>query len=62
VKIKVDRNGKVLAAQFQQKGSTVMNAELRKKSEQAAMKASFSPNADAPEEQWGTIVIDYSTQ
>jgi len=60
VKIKVDRKGNVLAAQFQQKGSTIMNADLRQKSEKAAMQAKFSPNADAPEEQWGTIIIDYS--
>lgn len=60
VKIKVDRKGNVLAAQFQQKNSTTMNTELRQKSEKAAMQAKFSPNPDAPEEQWGTIIIDFS--
>lgn len=62
VRIKVDRNGKVLSAQFQQKGSTATDPTLRRKSEDAAMKAVYNADPNAPEEQWGTMVFDYSVQ
>jgi TonB family protein len=55
VKIWVDRNGKVVRAEPGVKGSTTTDASLMKRAKDAAMQSSFTPNADAPEQQVGTI-------
>jgi TonB family protein len=57
VKIKVDRNGKVVEALAQQSGSTLINSTLYAAAEQAALRAKFTPAAgDAPPHQSGSIV------
>ncbi len=55
VRIKVDRNGKVIDAEAISKGSTIANTKIWKVCEEYAMKAKFSAKSDAAEVQMGTI-------
>lgn len=59
VTIFVNRLGNVSRAEYNPKGSTTMDAQLISLARQAAMKAKFSPNEDAPEEQKGTITYNF---
>lgn len=59
VNIWVDRYGKVKRATPGAKGSTTTNAQLYKIAKAAALKAKFSANSKAPEEQKGTIVFEF---
>ena len=57
VKIKVDRNGRVVEAVAQQAGSTLINHTLYAAAERAAAQAKFTPAADgAPPHQSGNII------
>jgi len=55
VNIWVDRYGKVTRVTPGAKGSTTTSSHLYKIAKNAALKAKFSPNRNAPEEQKGTI-------
>lgn len=55
VTIYVDRNGNVTRTNPGVKGSTTSNSHLIQLADQAAKKARFSANPDAPEEQKGSI-------
>jgi len=55
VSITVDETGKVTKAIAGAKGTTITDKSLWKQSEQAALKAKFSPKSDAALEQKGTI-------
>lgn len=55
VKIWVDRSGNVTQTSAPEKGSTLTDASIVQQAKAAAMKAMFSPKADAPEVQTGTI-------
>jgi protein TonB len=57
VDIIVDRNGKVLKAKAGARGSTTTNPILQKKAEEAAYKAKFKKDTDAPFEQKGTMTF-----
>jgi len=59
VTIKVDKNGKVIFAKFKLRGSTSQDPHLIKLAEEAAMKAKFNGDANAPEEQIGTITFNF---
>lgn len=62
VAIKVDKNGNVVYAKYQQKGSTTTDAQLIQLAEDGAMKAKFSADLSADEEQFGTITFKFSVQ
>lgn len=62
VLIKVDRSGKVLSAEYVTKGSSKSAAVLKDKALDAARKAKFTPLADAPEVQTGTITFTFMVQ
>jgi periplasmic protein TonB len=62
VSIIVDRNGNVISAQPGARGSTTTNANLLKKAKEAALKAKFSANPTAPEEQKGSITYKFLLQ
>lgn len=55
VKIWVDRDGNVTQTSAPEKGSTLTDQAYVNQSKTAAMRAKFSPKADAPETQTGTI-------
>jgi len=55
VSIMVDKEGNVIKANPGARGSTTTNANLLKKAKEAALKAKFSANPSAPEEQKGVI-------
>jgi protein TonB len=57
VSIVVDRSGRVTKAMPNQKGTTTLNPTLLEKAKQAALDTRFSPNTNAPEEQFGTMTI-----
>ena len=57
VDIVVDRNGKVLKAKAGARGSTTTNPILQKKAEEAAYKAKFKKDTNAPFEQKGTMTF-----
>jgi len=57
VDIVVDRNGKVLKAKAGARGSTTTNPILQKKAEEAAYKAKFKKDPNAPFEQKGTMTF-----
>ncbi len=57
VDIIVDRKGNVIKATPGAKGTNTSSTNLFKKAQEGAYKTKFSPNADAPEEQVGTITF-----
>jgi colicin import membrane protein len=62
VGIKVDKGGNVVYAKYQQKGSTTTDALLIQLAEQGALKAKFSADLGAEDEQFGTITFIFSVQ
>lgn len=62
VSIKVDRQGQVTYASAGAKGTTISEINLRQQAENAARKTRFAPDADAPEEQRGTITYVFVKQ
>jgi len=60
VEIWVDQTGKVIKAKAGIKGSTTTSTCLYTKAENAAYKTRFNANPNAPEEQRGTIVYNFS--
>ena len=59
VEIVIDRQGNVIRATPGVRGSTTTSDYLRRKAKESALKAKFSANPDAPEEQTGTIVYTF---
>ncbi|MDR2564438.1 MAG: TonB family protein [Prevotellaceae bacterium] len=59
VEITVDRDGRVVKAAAQTKGSTTQDGELRRKAEEAARRAKFNVKKDAPLFQTGRIIYDF---
>lgn len=57
VDIKVDKYGNVVRATAGARGSTTTSTILYKKAEQAALKAKFDANPEAPEEQRGIMTF-----
>ncbi|MFH1319080.1 MAG: energy transducer TonB [Bacteroidota bacterium] len=62
VSIWVDRYGKVTRAASGAKGSTTSDSHLYKIAQEAALKAKFSADPDAPEIQKGTIVFEFKVR
>lgn len=59
VDIIVDRQGNVVRVTPGSRGTTITNAELIKKAMESARQAKFTPKADAPEEQKGTMTFEF---
>ena len=59
VDIIVDKNGNVIKATPGAKGSDTNSTNLFNKSKKAALKTKFSPNPNAPAEQYGTLTFVY---
>lgn len=59
VDIWVNREGKVVRAEIATKGTDIINATMREKAKQAALRSSFVPDPTAPEEQKGTITYHF---
>lgn len=59
VLVVVDRNGRVVKATPGQKGTTTSSSVLWEKAKQGALDAKFSAKPDGPEEQYGTITINF---
>jgi TonB family protein len=57
VLIWVDKSGRVLRAQAGHRGTTLQDAALWEKCQNAALNARFSSNEEAPDEQRGTITF-----
>ncbi|WP_289054027.1 energy transducer TonB family protein [Carboxylicivirga marina] len=55
IKIRVDRTGKVISAEFQLKGSTIQDRELIASAKSAALRAKFNPDKNASAYVEGTI-------
>ncbi|MDR2292626.1 MAG: TonB family protein [Prevotellaceae bacterium] len=55
VEIRVDQNGKVISASAKANGSTLQDATLYKAAEEAALRARFNVDKNAPNLQMGTI-------
>lgn len=62
VSIKVNREGKVIYASAGAKGTTISEINLHQQAESAARKTLFAPDADAPDEQSGTITYKFIKQ
>jgi colicin import membrane protein len=62
VKITVDRNGRVTAAEPGQRGTTTMNPDLNDAAKRAALQAKFNVDTDAPAVQTGTITYHFIIQ
>ncbi|MCF8228523.1 MAG: energy transducer TonB, partial [Bacteroidales bacterium] len=59
VTIWVDRMGRVTKAIAGAKGTTVSDLQLRKLAKDAALRAKFNPDPEAPEIQKGTITYNF---
>lgn len=62
VKITVDRNGRVTAAEPGQRGTTTMNPDLHDAAKRAALQAKFNVDENAPAFQTGTITYRFIIQ
>lgn len=60
VDITVDRDGNVTKAIAGVRGSTTMNLDKLQKAKQAALSTKFSPKIDGPEEQYGTMTVNFT--
>ena len=59
VDIWVNRAGKVTRAEIKQKGTTLINSDMRQKAVQAALRSTFQSDPNAQEEQHGTITYTF---
>lgn len=59
VKIVVNQQGRVIRAEAPAQGSTIANGGMVEQARQAALKARFNADPNAPEEQTGTITYIY---
>lgn len=59
VSIWVDPNGKVVRAQVNPKGTTVLDSNLRKIAVDAALNSNFAEDPTAPSQQRGTITYEF---
>ena len=59
VEIWVNPAGKVTRAEIKQKGTTIINAEMREKARQAALRSTFVEDLNATSEQRGTITYTF---
>ena len=59
VDIWVNRAGQVTRAEVANKGTTLINNDMRQKAKQAALSSSFASDPNAPEEQHGTITYTF---
>ena len=59
VDIWVNRAGQVVRAEVATKGTDIINSAMRQKAIQAAKRSTFAADADAPEEQHGTITYTF---
>ncbi|HRI28238.1 MAG TPA: TonB family protein [Chitinophagales bacterium] len=62
IKIRVDRTGKVIDAQFQSGGSTTTSSTLKNKALEAAKSAEFNQTLSGPEIQTGTITFTFKVR
>ncbi len=62
VEVKVDQNGNVISARAGVKGTTTSDKQLHQSAYNAAMKARFDINKDAPAQQIGTITYHFMLQ
>ncbi len=62
VRIWVNKQGEVVRAEAGAKGTNTSSITLQRLAQQAALKAKFSPNPNAPEEQKGTITYHFVLQ
>ena len=62
VTIWVDKNGTVVRASAGARGTTTADPQLRRAAEEAAHRARFSQNPNAPDEQTGTITYTFLRQ
>lgn len=60
VKIRVNKDGKVIYAKAGEKGTTNSKPCLAKPAEAAALKTTWNPDSDAPAVQTGTIIYKFS--
>ena len=59
VDIWVNRSGQVTRAEVSNKGTTLINNDMRQKAVQAALRSTFASDPNAPEEQHGTITYTF---
>ena len=60
VNITVDRAGNVIKAEPGARGTTTLNADKLREAKNAALSTKFSPKADGPEEQYGTMTVNFT--
>jgi hypothetical protein len=60
VNITVDRAGNVIKAEPGARGTTTLNADKLREAKNAALSTKFSPKADGPEEQYGTMTVSFT--
>lgn len=60
VEIQVDRNGNVIKANPQGKGTNTISKCLKNRAKEAALKTRFNPDSKAPAKQTGTIIYNFS--
>lgn len=59
VDVRVDRNGNVVQATYQARGSTTSDMGMRNIALNKARQLKFNPNADGPETDIGTIIFNF---
>ena len=59
IKISVDRNGKVIKADYERSGSTITDSYLIGQAKNAALKTTFNADANASETQTGYITFHF---
>lgn len=62
VDVRVDQNGNVISATFQQRGSSTSNANYKRIAIEKAKKIKFSANSEAAEQEIGTIIFNFKVR
>lgn len=60
VNITVDRAGNVIKAEPGARGTTTLNSDKLREAKNAALSTKFSAKADGPEEQYGTMTVNFT--
>ncbi|MEO5592790.1 MAG: hypothetical protein ABIR15_04775 [Chitinophagaceae bacterium] len=59
VDVRIDKNGNVLSASYQPRGSTTSSSSYKDKAVEIVKKSKLSPGGNGDEEQTGTVIINF---
>lgn len=62
VDVRIDKEGNVVSASYQLRGSTTSDSYYKEKAIEAVRKSKFTPSSSAPDEQTGTVLVTFKVR